>query len=739
MSAVLTHSDPAYRFIMRTLQTAALLCLMVPAAFSQAVPAEGVAEAWRLDFDNAAAIGGVQYVQRGTERSATGMVMQVADGVLTFGAGKDAAGGPWERAVLAWGTSMPYGFWQWPASPFQPIEVQRFPVIEVRARKAPGMQPVVCMAPVFETDSGISFTQMDFSLSDEWQDFSFRFSPLSSVPGPRTPRRVVGLTFLVQPGTGASGLQLDWIRIRGFTAQEAATDGVVSSHLRAYKVPTWKQPFFVYGPYGPSVRDTARQGGLLGAYGGIVKAHMNYVMCPHDMSYYRFQGNRANSQEQNVRDFIEVNRQAVDAAEAVGLRMSLDIRGFDKDLKAHGLEYIAPGIRQVAEAFRNSPAVVGYTAGDEPQTNRLWEIVGVKEAFEREDPTRLVAFPLADALWAPDFEPYSTIHCGDRYPILDSGRACDGVADQMDQYNVATGKPVWFIIQAFGDRPSWVQTRGGYGMPTEGEFFRMAFLALGRGVKGLLLYDWYHTPWEDLTDRYGNPGPLLGAASRLGERLAGVGSILLRCDAVRGKEQPQLVTRSGDTFEVRTLTLRSPPGALLVVCNTDIQQSHDLDLTLTRPAAGEALFDLETLTVSRDGRLRAPAVAPGDGRFFALVPEAGVATLEAEVAANRKLEAERVTRLERALAGRWADAAAEMTALDAALTSCAAKLGPLESALLVTDNQPKSGKEQDWARCVELGKRYDALRLRWITGDRAGLPTDVAALKSAVEALTSGK
>ncbi len=692
---------------------------------------------WRVDFGSPTGFGGVHYVQRGDTQDTTGMIMKIGNGSLTFGAERDQAGAPWDRAVLAWGKCMPYGFWTFPPSEFQPVDIQKYPVIEIRARKVPGADPGMCFSPIFDTPSGVSFTQMNPTLTDEWQTFTFRFSPLSSVPGPRIPTHVIGLIFLVQPWTTKpSAFEINWIRIRAFTPEEKVDDDVIASHLASYKVPEWKQPFFVYGPYGPSIRGTARQGGFEGAYGGMVKAHANYLMCPHDLSYYRFQGVSGKTQEQNVAEFVAVNKEATTAAANVGLNMGLDIRGFSSDLKAKGRDYIIPGIRQVTDAFKNQPSVLGYTAGDEPQTNNLWEIVGVKQIFEEQDSAKLVAWPLADALWAPDFEPYSTIQCGDRYPILSKNRNCSDVANQMDEFNKATTKPLWFIIQSIGDRTNWTVDRQDYQMPTEAEFLRMAFMAISRGAKGLLYFDWYHTPFADMVDRYGNPGPLYSVSSKLGERLAAVGSILLRCEVPKnGFELPAVQVDGKPAFEVRVLKMSQPEGKLYVVCGADISSERAMDIPMGQLTQGQAFFNLESLEVIKQGRLKSDKVAAGDARLFALVNQKDIPALKKEIFANRKRETDRVAQPGKVIEKRWFGRLPEMKSIDTILSQCAITLGRLEDGLLIGDDKAKPGKDAAWSRCKDLGRQYDDLRIRHITADRTGLADAATQLKTDLDAL----
>ena len=718
------------------MRTITLMLVLLPVAGR--VAADEVETAWRVDFDDQSKIGGVRYVRRGEDHRDTGMIFRIADGTLTFGAGHASGldGDKWDRAVLAWGKCMPYGFWQWPASPFEPIDVARFPVIELRTRRVPDHASPICLTPVFDTDAGTSFTQMGIALEDDWQVTAIRFSPLSSVPGPRTPRKLIGLVFLVQPGDKPSAFEIDWIRVRSFTPEESARDEVITSNLRRYQVPAWKQDFFPYGPYGPSIRGTARQGGFEGAYGNIVRANMNAILCTHDLSYYRFRGKPGKTQDECVRDFLSVNRKAVEAAKRAGLRLSLDVRGFDKDLGAHGREYVIPAIRMVADAFRDEPTVFGYTVSDEPQTNRIWDVVGIKQIFEERDPTKLCSFALADALWAPDFEPYSTVHVGDRYPILASRRRCEEVADQMDGFNKATDKPVWFIIQAHADRSWWTENRSSYRMPTEAEFLRTAFMALGRGAKGLFIYDWYHRPFVCLTDRFGNPGPLYEVAKRLGERLAGVGPVLLRCRVdSETTAKWEKVGRGSEHFEVLPLEMLEPPGVLFVACNSDLMSSRTLSLSLGDGRSGQVLMEMATLSVGPPDKLRATEVGPGDGRLFALLDKGDAASLEKEILVNRRGGAKRAGRPDRVIAERWAEAPREMAKLGRILDACAVRLEPLQRALLTGVDKPKPGKEVEWKRCYALGLRYDRLRARWIAADEKDLAGSIDRLNRDVTAL----
>ena len=701
--------------------------------------------AWRVDFDSSAEIGGAHYaIRKGTE-SQDGLVFDVKDGKLTFGPLTNADFGALGRTFLAWGRSMPWGYWQWSGSPFKEIDVAKFPIVEFRARKAPGADLGMQLVPSFDSDAGATFVQLHFRLADDWKVFKFRFSPLSSVPGPRTPRVLKGLAFCLIPSAAPSSkethaaIEIDWIRVQAFTAEERAQDEVIARNVRRYRVPDWKQPFFVYGPYGPSLRNVARQGGFEGAYGAMVRAHMNFMMAPHCSSYYRFddKGNmKGQTLIEKVDAFIEVNRRAVTAAESVGFALCLDVRGLHRDLVARGPQYIRPAIQKITDAFRDSPAVFGYTVADEPKTVNLWEIIGVKQIFEESDATRLVSWAQNDAYWASDFEAYSTIHVGDKYSIKHSRRDCRSVAAQMDEYNRKTEKPVWFIIQAYGAKEWWPAARKNGVMPTPAEFRRMAFMAVSRGAKGVLYFDWFHRPWETLVDRYGNPGPVYDAASSLGERLAAVGSVLLRADVEREGAPPSPAERE-DSIEILPLRLDRPKGRVYVVCNTSVEHAVST-FEVNLPSESErnlVAFDLESMTVDPGPALRGRDLAPGDGRFFALVSREDAERLKKEILENRSREAERVARPNRVIVQRWGAAGEEMETLGRDLDACAVKLGALDRALTAGVEKARPGKEPEWECYSRLGRAYDGLRSRWIAADRDGLAQDVTKLKRDVVSL----
>jgi len=709
-------------------------CLLVAVILAVPVLAAEPETAWRMDFDSADEIGGVHYAVRGGKDTDDAITFEIADGVLTFGADFDDNSAGHDHGVLAWGESMPWGFWQWKSSPFEKIDASKFPIVEVRARKAPGFDASVTLAPTFDTDSGRKFAQLSLPLTDDWKTLAFRFSPLSSVPGATTPRNVTGMVFWVQHNRKPSVFQIDWVRVRAFTPEEKAKDDVTVEILTTYKLPDWKQPFFVYGPYGASIRGTACQGGFEGAYGGMVRAHANYMMCPHDISYYRFQGRKEKTQEENVADFLEVNRRAVKAAGEVGLVLSLDVRGFAKDFNEHGLDYIRPGVRMVADAFRKEPAVLGYTVDDEPNTSRLVEVVAVKKLFEEADRAKLAAFPINGPYWAPDFEPYTTILAPDRYPITEKERNPGAVAGQMDQYTKVSKKPVWFIIQVIGQKDWWPEKKGGHAVPTDAEFLRMAFMVLARGGKGLMFYDWYHRPWVTLVDRYGNPGPLYETARSLGRRLGGIGSILLRARHDPEKS-PLKVGKEAQPFEIFVLELTEPTGILYVACNTDLEGFYALDVEVPMPSDNNVVVNLESLRVTPGARLQSEKVRPGDGRFFAVVASQDAERLRAEVLANRKREAERVARPDRVIADRWGRAFDEMKAIDADLDVCAAGLGEIEKRVSAGVKVPRAGVEAQWERCMELGRTYDRLRSRWIAAQKDDLADAAGALRKDVAAL----
>ena len=156
-------------------------CFLVVLALVGPLLAAEPETVWRMDFDSADETGGVHYVVRDGKDASDRMTFEIADGVLTFGAEFDGNSAGHDHGVLAWGESMPWGFWQWKPSPFQKIDASKYPIVELRARQAPGFDAAVTLAPTFDTDSGRKFAQLGLRLCAEWQTYAFRLSPFSSV------------------------------------------------------------------------------------------------------------------------------------------------------------------------------------------------------------------------------------------------------------------------------------------------------------------------------------------------------------------------------------------------------------------------------------------------------------------------------------------------------------------------------------------------------------------------------
>lgn len=162
----------------------------------------------------------------------------------------------------------------------------------------------------------------------------------------------------------------------------------------------------------------------------------------------------------------------------------------------------------------------------------------------------------------------------------------------------------------------------------------MVYMAIARWAKGVMFYDWFHKPWRTVVDCYGNPGPLYGVVSETGRRLAGVGSILLRCEATGA-------TSTQGPFEIHELKLPDPETTILVAFNTDIKKPHKLTIDVGAELEGESLT----------------SVPPGYARFIALTH---VGQLRAEITANIQREQIRVARPDRSITARWGNAADEM-------------------------------------------------------------------------------
>jgi len=225
-----------------------------------------------------------------------------------------------------------------------------------------------------------------------------------------------------------------------------------------------------------------------------------------------------------------------------------------------------------------------------------------------------------------------------------------------------------------------------------------------------------------------------GTRTATGDRLAGLGSVLLRAQYDPQRSLIESATEA-QPFEVFALDLDQPAGVLYVACNTDLENSHTLDLDVPVAHPDTVVMELESLTLL-EHQLHADEVAPGDGHFFVAVERDDAEALAQEILENRQREAERASRPDRAIMRRWDDRIEEMRAIDTQLDIVARQLGEIEKVTSAGVNTPRAGMEASWNRCMELGKAYDGLRSRWIAADREGLAVTVSALSNDVTMLT---
>lgn len=250
-----------------------------------------------------------------------------------------------------------------------------------------------------------------------------------------------------------------------------------------------------------------------------------------------------------------------------------------KDLH-HNLHFSAGGplagqdqdrvVRDVVRAHRGSPAVVGWYTSDEPEGDPT-PILEQHRRVKSEDqsrPTLMVtnhSKPEQLATWVPTADIIGV----DPYPI--PKRPVTFAADVVrSMEKLAGGKPVWFVLQAFGGYQYDESIRDKPVAPpldlvrksrptTLREMRCLTYAAIAEGADGLVVY--YH---KDLVEGVDAPRMWAGVKA-LAEEVKGLSPILLAPPA-------EGVTFEPSTADIRARAFRPSGGPLaLVIANTSPQ------------------------------------------------------------------------------------------------------------------------------------------------------------------------
>ncbi len=277
------------------LSTFLLLCM---AAVANAQPEI----AWEEDFDDASCLDRARffvwdrYNQSGWDDKL--LVKQFDGGVFRYGLHYDETRkNDWVNLVYG---NIVWGHKNWPA--WGPFDLKQYPILEIRWR---GMEHL-CLYYGKETAAGKKIQDYTYpkvtrketdAQGREWNISIIRFAMDSSVPGPYTPTKLLGINPQVTTPTKGKDevLEIDYIRVRGLNKEEAAREAGVIETLADFPKGRWKghDTFFPWGVYGTGFLRGPIEwwaGDYEGAYGIYSRHHINFVATNYEVELSRVGG-----------------------------------------------------------------------------------------------------------------------------------------------------------------------------------------------------------------------------------------------------------------------------------------------------------------------------------------------------------------------------------------------------------------------------------------------------------------
>jgi hypothetical protein len=654
-----------------------------------AVGAQGPEIAWEETFDDSTCFDRAKFhvTHRYTNEGWNDrlLIKELKGGTLRFGLRYDKARYEFakrrndqvnlEYGDLVWGRTTP----KW-----GPFDLKRYPIVEIRWRGT-----FLHLYYAVQNRSGKkhnSYVQWR-GKPDEWQTVIWRVAADSSVPGPQTASRLLGIDPMIikPPGEDAkegsdSVLEFDYIRVRGLTAQEAAEEAKVTAILDDFPRGRWSglDEFFPWGVYEGYLRSVFEYwgGDYEGAYGNYTRHHFNLIPSNDEVTIGRVRN--------DPKAYIKWMRPLVDAANATGMRLSADIRGLarSKNLKADEAVSI---MKELANAYASDEVVVSWKVYDEPSVKELLPVARVIRAIHEADPLQRPAIVEFNShVKFGSFAPYLNINCWDHYPIKEGVRDPWSVRLYAREYReLLPDKPMWVLLPAFEGLPPVHD--GYFTRPSDAEFRMMTYLAIAEGAKGVMWFiGWFSAAdFVGLVDRTGlGRGGMMDTLSDLGARVVPIGKQLLATDPVEDPkiEVIQLVEpkEDGHLIGVSALKHREDDLHVLVAVNEDLDRPRSAQIALPPvildpgDGAGQGVYDLyaldgKNLARSGESTFTVSRLAGGDGRFYAVCDEQTFRNIRARILCDKALEDVRVLKPDLSIARRWG---LDLNDVDRAIESC---------------------------------------------------------------------
>jgi len=336
--------------------------------------------------------------------------LKVENGVLCFGATLPRT---LERGVgltLSWGR-VPLSPMKPPPTPLD-ISIKDYPFLEIRWR-VPKEKDIKNINHILMYNMELTEGTEERSAyiapprKGAWRVDRIRLAPDSSFPGPYTPRKIVGISIALNGPDlqGPVGVEVDYIRLCGFTPEEAEKEKERVELLAGYTPPPiperWRA-FFPYGVYHLQ-HGLEFQGGWEGVLDLAARAHMNFeIGTGHWHADYR---EVAAAGEPLGFNFLFHSQ----GCEPVRLENDWGGQGGIEAVKKHIEKYIVP--------LKDVPNIMGWFIVDEPYDKFLYGVAGVKRLLEAADPDRLAFVTMNSLGGARYYERFSTIVWTDRFPL----------------------------------------------------------------------------------------------------------------------------------------------------------------------------------------------------------------------------------------------------------------------------------------------------------------------------------
>jgi hypothetical protein len=647
--------------------------------------------AWEETFDDPNCLGRAdfyvshQYSAKGWDGSL--LIKEFKDGTFCYGLKYDDTRYGFEASRND-RVHLDYGIGE-AAPEWGPFDLKQYPVVEIKWRGT-YLELWYCT----ETRSGkrqsdyVQWTSRGRD-PDEWRIETFRVSPDSSVPGPESATKLLGIKPLVflSPRDGKdSTLEFDYIRVRGLNDAEAAAEAKVIEMLADFPQDRWRgfDDFFPWGMYCGYLRNVFEYwgGDYEGVFGNYTRHHLNYMPGSDEIEIGRFGF--------DPERYLNQMQPLVDSAKATGMRMSADIR------RMPGMEYneALPIIKRLAKTFSDDDVIVSWYVYDEPQRKSVLPVATITRAIHEADPLKRPALVVFNSLVKfGAFLPYLDFTIMDHYSINEGRRDPWSVRDEAREYRkLLPDKPMWVILPAFETYPPL--SPGSFARASDAEFRMMSYLAIAEGAKGILWFiNWFSaSDFVGATDRTGLPrGGMMDTMSDLGERLIPIGKQLLATDPVDNPKikMVQLAEpkEEGHLLAVSALKHRKENIHFLVAVNEDLDQPRSakvgLDPTILK--SGQGVYDLyaldgKNLTEPGGRTFTVSPLAGGDGRFYVVCDKNTFENLRAKILCEKALEAIRVLKPDITIAQRWG---LDLSDVDKAIESCkkSVKANSAEQAL----------------------------------------------------------